>query len=205
MFLKKKSNDDAGKLDRQSIVRVSMNLLHEEGIKKLSIRNLAQRLEVKGASLYYYIKNKSELLELVSEEICKRIEYPSPKDNWETQLLSIAGQFRECMLAVNDSAHVLSETPPNTPSRIKLIRKINTLFEQTGMNKEDIFSSSWILNNYITSFVIEEYRIRALMDMERNVPIMDELPFDLEHMNMDREFQFGMEILIEGYKKKIKE
>src|SRR5699024_7029545 len=149
--------------------------------KKLYIRNLAQRLEVKGASLYYDIKNKSELLELVSEEICKRIEYQSPKDNWETQLISIARQFSECMLAVNDSAHVLSETPPNTPSRIKLIRKINTLFEQTGMNKEDIFSSSWILNNYITSFVIEEYRIRALMDMERNVPIMDELPFDLEH------------------------
>ncbi|WP_412679173.1 TetR family transcriptional regulator [Brevibacillus borstelensis] len=70
------------------------------GIKKLSIRNVAERLEIKGASLYWHIQNKNELLQSIADEICKRIKYPDENLSWEEQLLVVTRQLREILLAV---------------------------------------------------------------------------------------------------------
>jgi len=192
------------KIDKSFIIQSAIELLQENGIQKLSIRNVADKLNIKGASLYWHIKNKSELLELVSEEICKNIIYPNENDLWETQMIELTSQYREILLKVRDSAYVLIETPPTTPFRLKLIKKIYELFVQLGMKKEDIFSASWILNNYVTSFVIEEYRFKEFNNEKNTSPPIEGLPFDILNMDMDKEFQFGLEVLMAGFKSKVK-
>ncbi|KKO55216.1 hypothetical protein [Paenibacillus sp. DMB20] len=69
---------------------------------------------------------------------------------------------------------------------------------------EDIFSASWILNNYVTSFVIEEYRIKEAAD-EDLIDSFEALPFDISSFDRDREYQFGLEVLVEGFKSKVNE
>ncbi|GIP36101.1 TetR/AcrR family transcriptional regulator C-terminal domain-containing protein [Paenibacillus sp. J2TS4] len=192
------------KIDKSVIVQTALQFLQEHGIRKLSMRNIAERLEIKGASLYWHIRNKNELLELIADEICKKIKYPDESLSCEEQLAVLTRQLREILLNVRDSAHVLVETPPTTPYRINLIKKISGLFEKMGMKSEDIFSASWILNNYVTSFVIEEYRLNDVTDEKEVSQSLEALPFNISSMDMDREYQFGLEVLIEGFKSKLK-
>lgn len=72
------------------------------------------------------------------------------------------------------------------------------------MKKEDIFSASWILNNYVTSFVIEEYRLQEVPNEKMISQSLEALHFDISSIDMDREYQFGLEVLIEGIKSKVK-
>lgn len=72
------------------------------------------------------------------------------------------------------------------------------------MKSEGIFSASWILNNYVTSFVIEEYRLKEAASEEMVSQSLEALPFDISNIDLDREYQFGLEVLIEGFKSKVK-
>ncbi|WP_025845470.1 TetR/AcrR family transcriptional regulator C-terminal domain-containing protein [Brevibacillus agri] len=117
-------------------------------------------------------------------------------------MIELTCQYRQILLSVRDSAHVLVEPPPTTPFRLKLIKKISDLFAQLGMKQEDIFSVSWILNNYVTSFVIEEYRMKEFADEKVNAALAEGLPFDVSKIDMEKEFRFGLEVLMEGFKSK---
>ncbi|WP_018924602.1 TetR/AcrR family transcriptional regulator C-terminal domain-containing protein [Salsuginibacillus kocurii] len=200
------NQDDRQPVTKSQITHTALDLLEEEGIKKLSIRKIADRLDIKGASLYWHFKNKRQLMEFVSEEICKKVALPDPASDWEKELVKLATNYRHVLLHTRDSAVVLVETPPTTPYRLELIEKVSELFKQSGMEKEDVFSASWMLDNYITSFVIEEYRYAQLSDEEVEPHPSDEvdLPFDFSLPNMDNEFQFGLEVLMAGFKSKIR-
>src|SRR6266700_1261838 len=54
-----------GGLSRERLVAAALELIHEEGIEALSMRGLADRLEVKAASLYWHVRDRRELLELL--------------------------------------------------------------------------------------------------------------------------------------------
>lgn len=192
------------KIDKQTITKAAFDLLLEEGMKKISIRNVANRLHIKGASLYWHVKNKDELLELVAEEICKDIPFPDNSLSPEEQIKVISYEYRKTLLKIRDSAYVLVETAPTTPYRLQLINKMNEALQLFGLKNEDLFSSSWMLNNFITSFVLEEYRFNEIpKDAPETLEIIDNLPFGQSMPNMKREFQFGLDILLSGFKSKI--
>lgn len=201
-FVTSANGNQLKKIDKSIIVQAALELLDEEGIRQLTMRKVADRLNIKGASLYWHFQNKNELLALIAEEICKQIQLPDEDRPWEEQLLDLSDQLRKTYLSVRDSAHVMEETIPSTPYRISLIEKVSGIFAQSGLENEDLFSASWMFNNYVTSFVIEEYRIKSVE--EDGPPGGIELPFAVRIPDMDREFRFGMEVLINGLKSKVR-
>lgn len=50
-------------------MREAIALLYEQGLKQVTLRNLADRLSMRAPSLLWHIKNKDELLALVDEAI----------------------------------------------------------------------------------------------------------------------------------------
>jgi|GEM_PF-586237 len=72
------------KLNQEQIVDEAIRLLHEHGLKQVTLRNLADRLEMKAPSLFWYIKNKDELLALIDEKIFRQcIEQIPPCSTWQ--------------------------------------------------------------------------------------------------------------------------
>ena len=188
----KKSEPAGKKLAQSDIVHAALEILRAEGIDKLTMRRLAERLHVKGASLYWHIRDKQELLGMIAEEVCRAISFPDERLPWEERLLEFAKRCRSVYLRMPNSVHALVETPPSTPYRLELIRRVNELFEQAGFTREDGFSAGWMLNNYMTSFLLDEYRI-ASMEQKPGYPMPDP----------EREFVFGIEVLIAGFKSKL--
>ena len=79
---------ERGALDRERVVRVALELLDEVGLDDLSMRRLAERLGVTAASLYWYVRDKSELLDLLADAMSA--ELPFDRDvsglSWRAQL-----------------------------------------------------------------------------------------------------------------------
>src|SRR5260370_42167586 len=68
-------------LSRSRLAAEALALIQEEGLEALSMRGLADRLNVKAASLYWHLRDRRELLELLAESILQTVRpAPSPPD-----------------------------------------------------------------------------------------------------------------------------
>ncbi|MET9444217.1 TetR/AcrR family transcriptional regulator [Streptomyces sp. NPDC006610] len=59
---------------RQRIQDVALGLFAEQGYEKTSLREIAERLDVTKAALYYHFKTKEEIIVSVFEDLTKPIE-----------------------------------------------------------------------------------------------------------------------------------
>jgi AcrR family transcriptional regulator len=59
---------------RQRIQDVALELLAEQGYEKTSLREIAERLDVTKAALYYHFKTKEEIIVSLFEDLTKPIE-----------------------------------------------------------------------------------------------------------------------------------
>src|SRR5690606_12615628 len=98
--------------------------INNEGLSKLSMRNVANLLNTSATALYWHVKNKNDLLQLISEEIVKKISFPNSKNSWYEQLFELAKNYRRALLSVRDSTAIMLVTPPITPYRLQIIEYI---------------------------------------------------------------------------------
>src|SRR5262245_65845908 len=89
-------------LDQAQIVRAALDLLDEVGLDELTMRRLAERLDVKAASLYRHVRDKEELLALLGDEISAEIPLPRATGTWQGQLNEIAWNVRRGLMAHRD-------------------------------------------------------------------------------------------------------
>src|SRR5215831_19159923 len=106
-FLKGRPRRKRRTLDQPQVVRAALVLLDDVGLDELTMRRLAERLDVKAASLYRHVRNKEELLALLGDEISAEIPLPTASGSWRDQLAASAHNVRRGLLAHRDAARVL--------------------------------------------------------------------------------------------------
>ncbi|MFB9390414.1 TetR/AcrR family transcriptional regulator C-terminal domain-containing protein [Streptomyces coeruleoprunus] len=86
-------------LSREIIARAALELLDEEGPQALKMRALADRLGVRGASLYHHVASKDDVLDAASELINEEIDL-SPLENpeWREGIAAYARGYRQVYL-----------------------------------------------------------------------------------------------------------
>src|SRR5437016_2114648 len=89
-------------LTRERLVDAALELINEEGLEGLSMRALADRLEVKAASLYWHVRDLRELLELLAETILDGVR-PRRGGAWRPAVLAIAVALRKGVIAQKDA------------------------------------------------------------------------------------------------------
>jgi TetR/AcrR family tetracycline transcriptional repressor len=97
-------------LSRARLVASALELVHAEGLEALSMRGLADRLEVKAASLYWHIRDRRELLELLAESILDRVP-PSRATGWRAAVLDVSAAVRSAVVAQRDGDRIVLEVP----------------------------------------------------------------------------------------------
>jgi TetR/AcrR family tetracycline transcriptional repressor len=99
-------------LDKTQVVAAAVALLDESGLDGLTLRKLAQRLDVKAPTLYWHIANKAALVNEVAEVILgaevAELAPPGPDESWQEWLIGVAQRLRRAMLAHPDGARVVS-------------------------------------------------------------------------------------------------
>jgi AcrR family transcriptional regulator len=98
-------------LTRERLVDASIEQLEAEGIAGLSMRTLADRLGVKAASLYWHVRDRGELLELVASALLDEVEIPADDGDWRTATLDLAASVGAVLARHRDGGRVIVEAP----------------------------------------------------------------------------------------------
>ena len=186
------------------------------------MRNLADRLGIKAASLYWHIRSKQDLLSLVANEICAPIHAPDRTLPWQRQLESLGREYRGALLSHRDAARVLAASgAPSGPNILRLTELVLGTLLQAGFNGRDAVYAGSLLNDYVVMFVLEETRAAdmpadhagsdspqgssnwlAALPPE-DYPSLLYLADELMRFDADERFRFGTDLLIDGLERRL--
>src|SRR5262245_9849317 len=81
-----------------AIQAAALDLVDEQGYAALSMRNLAARLGVQAASLYYHVPNRAALLRLIADHIAVGVSSRlDAAQDWRTLLTDLAHGLRRSL------------------------------------------------------------------------------------------------------------
>ncbi|MEO3773400.1 TetR/AcrR family transcriptional regulator C-terminal domain-containing protein [Micromonospora sp. B9E7] len=103
-------------LDRERIVAAAIALADEGGLDAVSLRKVAARLNAGPMRLYGYISTKSELLDLMVDEIYAEILPTEQPGDWREALRILANRTRQTALRHHWLADLLGGRPTLGPN-----------------------------------------------------------------------------------------
>ncbi|SHE68169.1 transcriptional regulator, TetR family [Seinonella peptonophila] len=212
-------------LDQRRIVIVALELLDKVGLNQLTMRKLAESLGIQAGALYWHVKNKEELLELLVDEISSKIIWSDDEISWKEVITSWAQSFRDVLHAYRDSVEIFNSSTISTSySRFQQIENLFHVLSKAGFHDDDIPWMASMIKNYILGFVSEEVRFQKII--ERKGQTVEELGEDTNKMyqalpkdsfpfmrqlspymtspNWEREFNLGISVLLDGFTVKLK-
>lgn len=218
-------------LDLERIVRAALALLDEAGLDGLNMRALAERLGVKAASLYWYVRNKEELLELLADAISAEVRAPAADLPWRARVEAPLADYRRVMLAHRDAARILVATPPVGPNRMRLIDLAYDALLAAGFRGVEVTRAARLLNDYVTSFVLEEVNeaeaaagwmggaggAAAIEEVEEatqrsfaalpadTYPAIAAVAGHVADPDLDARFRYGMKVVLDGLERQLAE
>ncbi|WP_422770426.1 TetR/AcrR family transcriptional regulator [Plantactinospora sp. WMMC1484] len=211
-------------LSREQIVRTAIELLDAEGPAGLSMRRLGTRLGAGATSVYWYVANKDELLELAVDEVMGEVYVPEVGDtSWRVGASVLATGIRAMLLRHPWAIGLLGVRPTIGPNAMRIGDRTVALLTAAGFAGLELAHASAMLSAHAigsattVSAMLNSMR-RSGMSMreiaeklEANVrriapdhPHYDEwrqqvgpAAYDPERV-WDESFMFGLERLLDG-------
>src|SRR5437879_6461600 len=91
------------KIEQRQIIDAALALLDAQGLEKLNMRSLAERLGVYASALYWHIGGKDELISLMATSFYARAYEAAPQAaSWREWLLAFGHTFRAALLSHHD-------------------------------------------------------------------------------------------------------
>jgi TetR/AcrR family tetracycline transcriptional repressor len=158
MMTGSEERSERGALDRERVVRVALELLDEVGLDDLSMRRLAERLGVTAASLYWYVRDKSELLDLLADAMSAELPFDRAVSglSWRAQLEAAGRALRQLARAHRDAARILAGTTPSGPNRLRAIDRLLGILRGAGFSPEDTADAAYVFNSYVIGYLLDE-------------------------------------------------
>jgi AcrR family transcriptional regulator len=104
-------NEKETGLSRARLVSEALRLVQDEGLDTLSMRRLADRLNVKAASLYWHVRDRRELLELLADAILASVLATHRPAGWRKAVLDVAIVLSRRVADQKDADRILLEVP----------------------------------------------------------------------------------------------
>jgi TetR/AcrR family tetracycline transcriptional repressor len=137
---------------RDGIVAAGLALLDEGGLEGLTLRRLAERLGIRAPTLYWHVRDKRELLDLmvsvIMDEALADWREPHPGQPWWDWLAGRARALRAGLLAHRDGALMLAGNRPAQPALPGIERQLAALAE-AGFTPPEALLTLLALNAYV--------------------------------------------------------
>src|ERR1700722_12940341 len=101
------------KISKRQVIDVALTLLDQQGLQELQMRAVARRLDVQASALYWHVRNKGELLSLMSSHFYETaLAAVPPGLAWRDWLLAYGNSLRASLLGHRDSAQLCAIAKP---------------------------------------------------------------------------------------------
>lgn len=97
----RKAPERAGRsspLSRRRITEAAVDMLDEGGVEKLTMRALAQRLDVTATALYWHVACKEDVLDLAFDDIFGSVRIPAVSADWARDVEQLLLGWHAAML-----------------------------------------------------------------------------------------------------------
>jgi AcrR family transcriptional regulator len=206
-------------LTREAIVEAALRVLDAEGIEGLSMRRVAEELGTGAASLYWHVRNKDELLQLVFEQVTQEVSLPEPDPSrWQEQLGELATQMRAVLNRHRDVARISFGRIPAGPTLAVYSEWLFTLLKPVGIPDQVIAYLGDVFGLYVGAYAYEEslgmasptgedLPLEQIMEMFRGYVLSlpeDRFPHTraaadlLFHGGPDERYEFAIDLMIRG-------
>jgi TetR/AcrR family tetracycline transcriptional repressor len=212
-------------LDRDLIVGAALELLDEVGLEGLSMRRLADGLGIKAASVYWYVRDKEELLDFVFDRVIGEIEVPAPSPScWREQVGEVAREMRRVIKSHRDIARVQLGRFPIGPNALAFSEGLHAILRAGALPDRTSAYAGGLLPLYVSAFSLEERSgLRSLGREEASpedilntirgffsslpaerYPNLVALADDITGGDYDERFEFGLGLLLDGLEQRQK-
>ncbi|MFJ8441856.1 TetR/AcrR family transcriptional regulator C-terminal domain-containing protein [Kitasatospora griseola] len=205
-------------LTRQALTAAALRILERDGLAGLSMRKVAAEVGVKAASLYWHVRNKEELLDLLSDALVADAELPPREGSWRDQFLEYGRRHRALLLVRRDAAKVVAGRLAPGPHILAVLEDQLDRLRAAGFSDADAAMASYLLSAYVQGFVLQEQSplsaaeaagatrgeaARAAGETFRTLPAetypnLVALADDLTDPDMETRFEFGLQRLADG-------
>src|SRR3954471_807531 len=97
-------------LSEEQIIEAALGMIQRGGIESLSMRRLSKELGVSPMAPYYYVSDKTALLELVVSTVLAEVIVPGPEfGTWDVRLRAVIDQIDEQLRSHPGIGEVLLE------------------------------------------------------------------------------------------------
>ncbi|MGV9405796.1 TetR/AcrR family transcriptional regulator [Streptomyces sp. NPDC003667] len=120
-------------LSREGIVTAAVAILRAEGLRKVTMRRLAQELDTGPASLYVYVRNTDELHAAVLDELLGTVGPAPAGGDWRERLERVLTDCTRMLLAHPDLARSALTARPSGPHYLNLIETLLALLAEGGV------------------------------------------------------------------------
>jgi AcrR family transcriptional regulator len=212
-------------ITRASVLDAAARVLERDGVDGLSMRRVADELSTGPASLYWHVRNKDELLQLLFERFNDEIGLPeADPSNWQEQLKDLGRQVRAVAHRHRDYARLSLGRIPSGQSLARFVEWLFQLLEPVGVPDQVIAYCGDLISLYVGAYAFEEslgppsptgepLSADQIASMFRDY--LQSLPasqFPYVHRaaallfdgDAEERFEFGMEVLVRGIESYVK-
>jgi AcrR family transcriptional regulator len=207
-------------LNRDRIVRTALRIMDEEGLEAVSMRRIGRELGVEAMSLYNHVQDKEDILGSICEAVLSEFRIPDA-EGWSEGVRLAAREYRRLLLAHPTVITLMTERkrPFTTADSLRAYEFALEVFRTAGLSEADSVKAFHVFGGYILGFVTmelglmvggpeDEAHAQAHQEMARllasaDLPRMREaMPYFMD-CNLEEQFEFGLDLLIEGIRARI--
>ncbi|EFG03617.1 Transcriptional regulator, tetR family (plasmid) [Streptomyces clavuligerus] len=149
-------------LTRERIVRAAVALLDEEGMGRLTMRRLAERLQAGATTLYWHVATKDDVIDLAVDEIFGESQVPDRhSDDPRDDITALVDSWRRAMLRHPWATEVPSrQRPLMGPNFLVWMEFLQSALLRAGVTEQQLNAATWALYNHVMGATAAQSNLR---------------------------------------------
>jgi AcrR family transcriptional regulator len=204
-------------LSKQRVLRAAVALADQGGVDALSMRKLAQQLDVVPMALYKHVANKDELLDGMIDVVVGEIDPPPSGADWKTAIRQRVLSARSALLRHPWASRVIESRTRPTPTVVEYMDSMIGLFRAGGFSIDLTHHAMHAMGSRLLGFTQElfddttnadpEMQADMLRELAGRYPSITELVMAITHdeasvvgqgCDDQFEFEFALDLMLDG-------
>jgi AcrR family transcriptional regulator len=152
-------------LSREKIAAAALAIADAEGFEAVSMRRVAQELEVGTMSLYYYVKTKDDLIAVMDDALMAEALLPSLPKGWRRAITEIATRTHSVFLRHPWALVSMLSAPPGLNAMRHMEQCLEALAE-TSMTAKKKLTLLAMVDDFVFGHALREAASDATVDLE---------------------------------------
>ena len=199
-------------LSREAIFRAALEILECEGLSALSMRQVGAALGVEAMSLYNHVPNKAALLDGIYERILETVASAPRGASWPEYALHQGRALREALAAHPAALPIFASRPAVTPAALGRLEQSLAALRAGGLDPSGALTVLQVVFSFVvghTTSCLGPRRADEHGEVDYAAldpyayPHVREASRELAGYDPEREFEIGLEALVDGLQRRV--